>query len=70
MTNKPLCSRCQQQLHNQPHQPHIDLVEFANHEASTVDGGFSEHEYHCNSCGNDLRYISGIIMEGGWSEMR
>ncbi|QIZ75653.1 hypothetical protein [Ferrimonas lipolytica] len=69
MSDQPLCQQCQNQLSEQPSNPHLNLREFANHEASTVDGGFSEHEYHCNTCGNDLRHISGIIMDGGWSQL-
>ncbi|WP_298445108.1 hypothetical protein [uncultured Ferrimonas sp.] len=69
MSTQPLCKQCQHQISEQPSAPHDQLREFANHEASTVDGGFSEHEYHCDACGHELRHINGIIMDGGWSEM-
>ncbi|WP_028116894.1 hypothetical protein [Ferrimonas senticii] len=69
MSDQPLCAACKAQLSQQNAAPHDNLREFANHEASTVDGGFSEHEYHCDKCGHYLRHISGIIMDGGWSEM-
>ncbi len=66
---KPLCQQCKTLLKSQPDQPHEQLQEVSHHEASTVDGGFSEHEFRCNNCGHILRYMSGIIMDDGWSEI-
>ncbi|ADN77245.1 hypothetical protein Fbal_3045 [Ferrimonas balearica DSM 9799] len=66
---QPLCQQCRNLLSNQDDQPHEQLQEFAHHEASTVDGGFSEHEFRCNNCGHVLRHMSGIIMDSGWSEI-
>ncbi|MBY5992488.1 hypothetical protein [Ferrimonas balearica] len=66
---QPLCTECQALLQQQPDHPHEQLQEFAHNEASTVDGGFSEHEYQCQRCGHRLRHMSGIIMDSGWSEM-
>ncbi|WP_159437657.1 hypothetical protein [Ferrimonas marina] len=69
MMTTPLCHDCQAQLKQQTDKPHHNLTEFAHHEASTVDGGFSEHEYRCQSCGHVLRKMDGMIIDSGWSEM-
>ncbi len=66
---QPLCKDCQKLLAEQADEPHDQLKEYAHHEASTVDGGFSEHEFRCQRCGHALRQISGTSPVTGWTEL-
>ncbi len=70
MATHPLCPASQQQLDKQSDTPHEQLVQFAHYEASTVDGGFTDHEYQCNQCGHKLRHLHGITLDEGWTEIR